>query len=205
MSDHPSYTQHQGIDPLVAELREYRQAGSVLALGAGSNALWLADHAFTVTAVEESGRLIDQAQKLQLPMSFVRMPVAEFIPAAADRFDVVVSVCALHLMPIGRLRELVVRLKHQTTPGGLHVIKALGEQTPRATVNTKTSLVPWLQWYGDWRIIRYEYRDDEQPTKFAESAHWLYDHTTILIAQQVPASKRRSAKGILERMAPATG
>jgi hypothetical protein len=87
---------------------------------------------------------------------------------------------------------LITQLKEQTRPGGFHVIRALGEQTPRVSDSTKTSFVPWLERYSNWRVVRFTYRDNDISSRYAESSHWLFDHGTTLIAQkQLPIERRR--------------
>jgi hypothetical protein len=153
----------QSVDPLFREVLTYRKTGRVLQLGPDAGGDWLANQGFDVSLLKEP----QDAATLQ----------------PGDRFDLIMSICAFHLMPLDRLASLVHVLQQHITPNGLHAFKALGHQEPQATAPRKTTPVPWLAWYSNWNILRYEYRDSPQPSKFALSDRWLYDHVTVLIAR----------------------
>src|SRR5207249_3428496 len=113
----------------------YRKTGRVLQLGPDAGGDWLANQGFDVSLLKDP----QDAATLQ----------------PGDRFDLIMSICAFHLMSLDRLASLVHVLQQHTAPDGLHAFKALGHQAPQTTAPRKTTPLPWLEWYSNWNILRY--------------------------------------------------
>jgi cyclopropane fatty-acyl-phospholipid synthase-like methyltransferase len=167
-------------------LPDYLTTGTVLAIAAGSANLWLADQGFTVTALEEQPAIIEEAKERGLPITFLPDPITDFSPAPHNTYDAVVVLGRLHFRSRERLAALIEQLQHHTRAGGIHIIRSSGEPSPRPNHPAKTALVPWLDWYTDWRIIEFMHRDGEVRSRYVESPHWLFDHYTLLIAENEP-------------------
>jgi hypothetical protein len=164
----------------------------VLALASGYGGLWLADHGFTVTAIGEPPEIVERAAQLDLPVAFLSERIDSFSLASTNSYNAVVALGQLHFLSLEHLRTLIAQLKQHTRSGGFHVVRAIGEQTPRVSDPTKTSLVPWLEWYSDWRIIQFTYQDNDISSRYAESRNWLFDHGTALIARkELPMERQR--------------
>ncbi len=151
----------------------------------------MAERGFTVTAVGEPAETVEQARMLGLPVTFLAERVDAFKLAPENHYDAVVVLGQLHFMSLERVARLIRLLKQHTRSAGFHVIRALGDQTPRSNEPTKTSLVPWLQWYSDWRVIQFTHEDNEVSSRYAESPYWLFDHRATLVAQKVLSPERR--------------
>jgi hypothetical protein len=145
-----------------------------------------------VTAVGEPPDTVKRAEKLGLTVTFLPGRIDTFSLAPQSQYDAVVVLGQLHFVSLERAGKLITRLKELTRSDGFHVIRALGDQTPRTSDPTKTSLVPWLEWYSDWRAIQFTYGDNDVSSRYAESPYWLFDHGTSLIAKkESPAERQR--------------
>jgi tellurite methyltransferase len=187
-----TYFHDHWVYPEVCQLPEYLTSGSVLVLAAGYNGLWLASQGFQVTAAGESPHMVERAEGLGLPVTFMPEQIDTFSPAPKSKYDAVVVLGQLHFLSLERTGKLILQLKQHTRPGGFHVIRAGGDPEPRASDITKESLVPWLEWYSDWRIVQFSYRDNGISSRHVGSPYWLFGHRTTLIAQnESPAQRRR--------------
>lgn len=186
------YFEGHWLAPELCRLPEYLASGSILALAAGYGCLWLADRGFAVTAAGEPPEVVERAAQLDLPVTFLPERIGSFSLAPKSAYDAVVALGQLHFLSLEQLGKLVAQFKRHTRLGGFHVVRALGEQTPRTADRTKTSLVPWLEWYSDWRIIQFTYQDNEVSSRYVESPYWLFDHGTTLIAKkELPMERQR--------------
>jgi SAM-dependent methyltransferase len=101
-----------------------RSAGGVLDVGCGAGAFAsrLAGHAQFVDAIDRSAVMIEQARR-RVPGN-VRLVEADVLtePLPEDRYDAIVSITALHHMP---LAEVLPRLAAALRPGGVLAVVAL--------------------------------------------------------------------------------
>ena len=101
-----------------------RSRGNVLEVGCGAGAFAsrLADRAKHVDAIDRSPAMIEQARQ-RVPGN-VRLILADVLrePLPADRYDAIVSITALHHMP---LPDVLPRLATALRPGGVLAVVAL--------------------------------------------------------------------------------
>lgn len=101
------------------------EPGTALDLGAGEgrNAIWLAEHGWTVTAVDFSDVALDKARRIAaergVGLEIVRADLTEYVPEPAI-FDLVL-VLYLHL-PWLEMTKVVERAARAVTPGGTFLL-----------------------------------------------------------------------------------
>ncbi len=137
-----------------------------------------------MTAIGDPPSVVERSKQLGLSVNFLPGRVEKLTLPHDSQYDAVVVDGQLHFIPTKPAAELIIQLKQHTRLNGFHLIRALGRQTPRASDPTKTSLMPWLEWYSDWRIIQFTYRDNDISSRYADSPHWLFDHQTSLLAKR---------------------
>lgn len=163
-----------------------------MTVAASYGCLWLADRGFSVTAVGESSEIKERAAQIHLPITFLPERIDSFVLAPRSSYDAVIVLGQLHFLPPDRSAKLVNQFKQHTRPSGYHIIRALGEQSPRQDDPTKTALMPWLDWYSDWRTVEFTYHDNDISSRYVESPTWLFDHVTTLIAKkELPPERQR--------------
>jgi hypothetical protein len=186
-----AYFHDHWLMPELCQLPEYLPSGSVLTLGAGYNALWLASQGFKVTVAADHPAIAEAATGFGLAINFIPGRIREFSPMPQSAYDAVVIQQQLHFLTKKQVSDLVSQLKRYTVANGFHVICVGGDPEPRVSDPTKESLLPWLEWYSDWRILQFTYRDDDIGSRHAESSHRLFGHQTTLIAQKETPAQRQ--------------
>lgn len=128
-----------------------------IACGQGRNALFLAEHGFTVTAIDisEEGlqQLNDEARRRKLLIETQRADLETSSLLPGDSFDVVIEFFYLHRPMLPSLREAV-------RPGGVAVLRTFSNAGlfGNSQVNPDFVLQPGelLEIFAGWEILRHE-------------------------------------------------
>lgn len=137
-------------------------AGKALDLGCGQgrNALFLAQHGFDVTAVDQNELALEILQSI-VAEEDLEMPVGLYdINAAAltQNYDFIVSTVVLMFLDADRIPAIIRNMQEHTNPGGYHLIVCAMDtedypcQMPFSFTFKEGELA---EYYKDWELVKY--------------------------------------------------
>lgn len=114
------------VSKLVENLLGYIQSGSVLDLGsgAGGNSVFLAQHGFSVEAIDISPEAIDELNRRTAEVGVsVRTSVGNIASMKWGRsYDVIICTFALHFLHTRDALDTIRAMQTHTSPGGFNVV-----------------------------------------------------------------------------------
>lgn len=138
-----------------------RQTLLDLGCGEGRDAVWLAQHGFTVTGLDLSmaglNKMREYAEQVGVEIQTIHGDFAthEF----ECTYDVIISVGAMHYLPLSQRQTALERYKDQTVPGGLNAISVFVDKPflerapdPQGDVQLYRS-GQLMGYYWDWEIL----------------------------------------------------
>ena len=164
----------------VLEAMESLSPGKALDLGCGQgrNALFLAQHGFEVTAVDQNELALEILQSI-VEQEDLEMTVGLYdINSAAltQTYDLIVSTVVLMFLQADRIPEIIRNMQDQTNPGGYNLIVCAMDtedypcQVPFSFTFKEGELADY---YKDWELIKYNenpghlHRRDEHGNRIA--------------------------------------
>ena len=170
-------------NPVHSELLEAMQSlspGKALDLGCGQgrNALFLAQHGFEVTAVDQNELALEILQSI-VEQEDLEMTVGLYdINSAAltQTYDLIVSTVVLMFLQADRIPAIIQNMQDQTNPGGYNLIVCAMDtedypcQVPFSFTFKEGELADY---YKDWELIKYNenpghlHRRDEHGNRIA--------------------------------------
>lgn len=137
-------------------------AGKALDLGCGQgrNALFLAQHGFDVTAVDQNELALEILQSI-VAEEDLEMPVGLYdINAAAltQNYDFIVSTVVLMFLEADRIPAIIRNMQEHTNPGGYNLIVCAMDtedypcQMPFSFTFKEGELA---EYYKDWELVKY--------------------------------------------------
>ena len=121
-------------DSLVEEVLQYKSHGTALDLGAGTgrDSIFLAEHGFIVTTVDNDKTHHDNlAQKISvksLPIDQVIADIQNYVPNTD--FDVVISDMVLHFLDRSGVESAIKNMQAWTKPNGINIVIAYSDKNP---------------------------------------------------------------------------
>jgi len=158
----------------ISELLKHKKSGKVLDLGCGGSGygLHLAKKGFDVTSVDISKTAIKQLEKeaktrnLKIKTIIADMENFEF----EEKYDIILALGVFHFIPEKELRNLLMKIKKNTTKDGMNIIEAFLERDSsqeRDSEGYYFKKQELKEIYKDWQIINYEeYMDNEHKLGF---------------------------------------
>lgn len=164
----------------VLEAMESLSPGKALDLGCGQgrNALFLAQHGFEVTAVDQNELALEILQSI-VEQEDLEMTVGLYdINSAAltQAYDLIVSTVVLMFLQADRIPAIIRNMQDQTNPGGYNLIVCAMDtedypcQVPFSFTFKEGELADY---YKDWELIKYNenpghlHRRDEHGNRIA--------------------------------------
>lgn len=164
----------------VLEAMESLSPGKALDLGCGQgrNALFLAQHGFEVTAVDQNELALEILQSI-VEQEDLEMTVGLYdINSAAltQTYDLIVSTVVLMFLQADRIPAIIRNMQDQTNPGGYNLIVCAMDtedypcQVPFSFTFKEGELADY---YKDWELIKYNenpghlHRRDEHGNRIA--------------------------------------
>mgnify|MGYP003084027182 FL=1 len=164
----------------VLEAMESLSPGKALDLGCGQgrNALFLAQHGFEVTAVDQNELALEILQSI-VEQEDLEMTVGLYdINSAAltQTYDLIVSTVVLMFLQADRIPAIIRNMQDQTNPGGYNLIVCAMDtedypcQVPFSFTCKEGELADY---YKDWELIKYNenpghlHRRDEHGNRIA--------------------------------------
>ena len=164
----------------VLEAMESLSPGKALDLGCGQgrNALFLAQHGFEVTAVDQNELALEILQSI-VEQEDLEMTVGLYDINSANlkqSYDLIVSTVVLMFLQADRIPEIIRNMQDQTNPGGYNLIVCAMDtedypcQVPFSFTFKEGELADY---YKDWELIKYNenpghlHRRDENGNRIA--------------------------------------
>ena len=164
----------------VLEAMESLSPGKALDLGCGQgrNALFLAQHGFEVTAVDQNELALEILQSI-VEQEDLEMTVALYDINSANlkqRSDLIVSTVVLMFLQADRIPAIIRNMQDQTNPGGYNLIVCAMDtedypcQVPFSFTFKEGELADY---YKDWELVKYNenpghlHRRDENGNRIA--------------------------------------
>lgn len=164
----------------VLEAMESLSPGKALDLGCGQgrNALFLAQHGFEVTAVDQNELALEILQSI-VEQEDLEMTVGLYDINSANlkqSYDLIVSTVVLMFLQADRIPAIIRNMQDQTNPGGYNLIVCAMEtedypcQVPFSFTFKEGELADY---YKDWELVKYNenpghlHRRDENGNRIA--------------------------------------
>ena len=164
----------------VLEAMESLSPGKALDLGCGQgrNALFLAQHGFEVTAVDQNELALEILQSI-VEQEDLEMTVGLYDINSANlkqSYDLIVSTVVLMFLQADRIPAIIRNMQDQTNPGGYNLIVCAMDtedypcQVPSSFTFTEGELADY---YKDWELVKYNenpghlHRRDENGNRIA--------------------------------------
>jgi len=164
----------------VLEAMESLSPGKALDLGCGQgrNALFLAQHGFEVTAVDQNELALEILQSI-VEQEDLEMTVGLYDINSANlkqSYDLIVSTVVLMFLQADRIPAIIRNMQDQTNPGGYNLIVCAMDtedypcQVPFSFTFKEGELADY---YKDWELIKYNenpghlHRRDEEGNRIA--------------------------------------
>lgn len=164
----------------VLEAMESLSPGKALDLGCGQgrNALFLAQHGFEVTAVDQNELALEILQSI-VEQEDLEMTVGLYDINSAtltQTYDLIVSTVVLMFLQADRIPAIIQNMQEQTNPGGYNLIVCAMDtedypcQVPFSFTFKEGELADY---YKDWELIKYNenpghlHRRDEEGNRIA--------------------------------------
>lgn len=164
----------------VLEAMESLSPGKALDLGCGQgrNALFLAQHGFEVTAVDQNELALEILQSI-VEQEDLEMTVGLYDINSANlkqSYDLIVSTVVLMFLQADRIPAIIRNMQDQTNPGGYNLIVCAMDtedypcQVPFSFTFKEGKLADY---YKDWELIKYNenpghlHRRDEEGNRIA--------------------------------------
>ena len=164
----------------VLEAMESLSPGTALDLGCGQgrNALFLAQHGFEVTAVDQNELALEILQSI-IEQEDLEMTVGLYDINSANlkqSYDLIVSTVVLMFLQADRIPAIIRNMQDQTNPGGYNLIVCAMDtedypcQVPFSFTFKEGELADY---YKDWELIKYNenpghlHRRDEDGNRIA--------------------------------------
>lgn len=164
----------------VLEAMESLSPGKALDLGCGQgrNALFLAQHGFEVTAVDQNELALEILQSIVVQED-LEMTVGLYDINSANlkqSYDLIVSTVVLMFLQVDRIPAIIRNMQDQTNPGGYNLIVCAMDtedypcQVPFSFTFKEGELADY---YKDWELIKYNenpghlHRRDEDGNRIA--------------------------------------
>ena len=164
----------------VLEAMESLSPGKALDLGCGQgrNALFLAQHGFEVTAVDQNELALEILQSI-VEQEDLEMTVGLYDINSANlkqSYDLIVSTVVLMFLQADRIPAIIRNMQDQTNPGGYNLIVCAMDtedypcQVPFSFTLKEGELADY---YKDWELIKYNenpghlHRRDEEGNRIA--------------------------------------
>ena len=164
----------------VLEAMESLSPGKVLDLGCGQgrNALFLAQHGFEVTAVDQNELALEILQSI-VEQEDLEMTVGLYDINSANlkqSYDLIVSTVVLMFLQADRIPAIIRNMQDQTNPGGYNLIVCAMDtedypcQVPFSFTFKEGELADY---YKDWELVKYNenpghlHRRDENGNRIA--------------------------------------
>ena len=164
----------------VLEAMESLSPGKALDLGCGQgrNALFLAQHGFEVTAVDQNELALEILQSI-VEQEDLEMTVGLYDINSANlkqSYDLIVSTVVLMFLQADRIPAIIRNMQDQTNPGGYNLIVCAMDtedypcQVPFSFTFTEGELADY---YKDWELVKYNenpghlHRRDENGNRIA--------------------------------------
>ena len=164
----------------VLEAMESLSPGKALDLGCGQgrNALFLAQHGFEVTAVDQNELALEILQSI-VEQEDLEMTVGLYdinSAALSQTYDLIVSTVVLMFLQADRIPAIIRNMQDQTNPGGYNLIVCAMDtedypcQVPFSFTFKEGELADY---YNDWELIKYNenpghlHRRDEHGNRIA--------------------------------------
>ena len=164
----------------VLEAMESLSPGKALDLGCGQgrNALFLAQHGFEVTAVDQNELALEILQSI-VEQEDLEMTVGLYDINSANlkqSYDLIVSTVVLMFLQADRIPEIIRNMQDQTNPGGYNLIVCAMDtedypcQVPFSFTFKEGELADY---YKDWELVKYNenpghlHRRDENGNRIA--------------------------------------
>ena len=164
----------------VLEAMESLSPGKALDLGCGQgrNALFLAQHGFEVTAVDQNELALEILQSI-VEQEDLEMTVGLYDINSANltqTYDLIISTVVLMFLQADRIPAIIQNMQDQTNPGGYNLIVCAMDtedypcQVPFSFTFKEGELADY---YKDWELIKYNenpghlHRRDEEGNRIA--------------------------------------
>jgi len=158
----------------VLEAMESLSPGKALDLGCGQgrNALFLAQHGFEVTAVDQNELGIVEQEDLEMTVGLYDINSANL----KQSYDLIVSTVVLMFLQADRIPAIIRNMQDQTNPGGYNLIVCAMDtedypcQVPFSFTFKEGELADY---YKDWELVKYNenpghlHRRDENGNRIA--------------------------------------
>jgi tellurite methyltransferase len=162
--EYKTYDCYWGQNPsdLVVEVARQTHGGVALDLGAGEgrNALFLAEHGFSVTAVDVAPKGLEKLAAAARQKGLdVKTQITNITALEFDRdYDLVVAIAILHFLPTDQSKIIIERMKAHTKASGLNTICVFTEDNPVKNFPGLFKRWELAMFYSDWEIVKYEER-----------------------------------------------
>lgn len=178
------------IIPIVKKILEYRQAGTVIDIGAGQghHAIFLAEQGFAVTAVDSDPTLIENlsniAQEKGLSIT-AKVGDLRMLDVQGKQWDVVICTFVLHFLQDDEVDKAIALLKEITKPGGIivigvHTVENVDERDRKPHLFEQNEL---KERFADWQVLYY-WQGMGQPFVSRTTGEKLEKYRADLIAQK---------------------
>ncbi len=176
--------------PVIKKILEYRQSRTAIDVGAGlgHHAVFLAEHGFTVdaldTSVEAMNSLAEIARERNLPITSSVGDVREL--TLDKQWDVVVCTFVLHFLQDEEVDKAIVDLKAITKPGGIVVVANHTTENNAAERARKPHLFApqeLKERFADWEVL-YHWQGLGKPFLSKRTGETLQKYRAELIAQK---------------------
>lgn len=131
-----------------------------LGCGQGRNALFLAQHGFDVTAVDQNELSLEILQSI-VEQEDLEMPVGIYDINSASieqTYDFIVSTVVLMFLQAGRIPDIIQNMQEQTSIGGYNLIVcAMDTEDYPCSVHFPFTLKEGelANYYKDWELVKY--------------------------------------------------
>lgn len=130
-----------------------------LGCGEGTNAAWLDEKGYEVSAVDVS-RLALRNARAKYPGKDINWQLldASEVESPTDPFDVSVAYGLVHCLPAERGRALIRRMREWTAPGGYVVLVCFNDRSQDLSAHPgfNPTLLPhdvYVQAFADWELV----------------------------------------------------
>lgn len=178
------------IIPIVQKILEYRKTGTAIDVGAGQghHTIFLAEHGFTVTAIDTDATLVENLSKItqekNLPI-IAKVGDVRNLDVQGEQWDVVICTFVLHFLQDDEIDKAVSLLKSITKPGGIivagvHTIENVIDRNRKPHLFEPNEL---KEHFADWQIL-YDWQGLGKPFVSRQTGEKLEKYRADLIAQK---------------------
>lgn len=177
-----------GVKPsyLAKQVSNYKNEGKILDIGAGEgkDSVFFAKKGFDVTSLETSKKAIrkleKRAKKEGLNVKTVNQKIEDF--NFEEYYEVLISMNVLHFLPNNSTKEVIKKIKNNTSSDGLNVISVFNELNPNKNFPYLFKKDELKEFYEDWKILEYN-EFETSYEKHGKNGNWHKHNLSQIIAK----------------------